>query len=392
MNFILNIIIFILWPFGGFLYSLIRPINRLTYLFFAIFFFLIGSSFYLQNELADSFRYAENYREFCENGMETMFFYYFILLGQLDIYTFLTYSICSYISDNPRVLFGLYGAVFGIFVCHYYVLIKKDNWKNNNLYYWIFIFIIYLLNPHTNINGVRFWTATWMFFSLLISCVMFNKKKNLFFICLTPLIHTSYIIPLLLFLLSRLKFFKTKTIYIFSISLFIISFVFDMNNFINLLPSDFGVFSHFQAYLDGEYMKEIAQKADSRSMIYRILSTSSICFCLYILNKVYNNTSIMTTDDVKLLDFALLLFSFCSFFGGIPSVGRFYTLLYMITIYLLYRLYIVRKNKSISLITLLLFPCFCTIIYNNLNYHSIVINPIYIYGSLGDIISFSLSY
>ena len=392
MNSLFNIILFILWPFGGFLFSMIRPINRTTYLYFAFFFFLIGSSFYLQNELADSFRYAENYKNFCKNGVDVMFVYYFLFLGQLDIYTFLSYCLCGFFSDNPRILFGLYGIVFGLFVCHYYVLIRKDFSNKKNLYIWIILLIIYFLNPHTNINGVRFWTATWMFFSLIISDTFYRKRKTFVFICLTPLIHTSYIIPLLLLFISQLQLLKTRTVYIFSICMFIIGSVLEIRKFIDFLPMDLGVFSHFQAYLDEDYISEIAQRANERSVFQRILSSCSVCFCFFILHKVYKNVTNLTKSDKKLLDFSLILFSFCSFFGGLPSVGRFYILLYMISIYLLYRLYKVQKNKHVSIVILLLFPFFCTTIYNNLIYHSIVLNPIYIYGSLGDILSFALSY
>ena len=44
INTFVNILLFIIWPFGGFFYNLLRPVSRLTYVFFVFFFFLAANA------------------------------------------------------------------------------------------------------------------------------------------------------------------------------------------------------------------------------------------------------------------------------------------------------------------------------------------------------------
>ena len=195
MNPLLNFVLFIFSPLLGVIVSIINKRNKFSDFIFLAFFFLIGCSFSFHNMEVDSYRYAVDFAQLREYDSE------FILLerlfqGKIDFYDYFVCDIVSRFTESARFLYAVYAVIFGFFVLKFYHFINEDWGKRKDTYVWIIILVIFFLNPHMNINGVRYWTATWMFFTSFIAYFIYKKRKWILGLVFVPIVHISFLIPL----------------------------------------------------------------------------------------------------------------------------------------------------------------------------------------------------
>ena len=390
MNSLCNILLFLVWPFGGFLYTLFRPYNKITYLIFASFFFMIGCSFSFSDETVDSYRYAEEFVKTSGYDFITGLLYHTVILDRIDIYYGMVSLLLGSITDNPHMLYGFFGAIYGIFVCKLFIIFKQD-WKAPfNVYVWILCALVFAFNPHSNINGVRFWTATWLYCVSLIAYVGYGEKRWLTGILLTPIVHSSFINYVGLFFASH--YFKKSyhSLLIISIMVSILNAFGIEEGLISLVPRNLSYFSHYEAYLDLSYMDERAAEQASRHFIHKLLPIYMSIVYITFLWKVRKIKYELGNQIHILLTTSMVFYIFNTLFSFIPSMARFNVVVMTIFIYLVYKYYAYYRNYVFSSFILLLVPPLIIYIYNAYWIHKAVLDPVYLTGTIDEIFEFAL--
>jgi len=213
------LLFFLFNPLIGFIEAFKNLDRHLNGLVFIAFYALFGYAISFNLTSADSYRIAA---KFCQFDFDYQLIWNLYKNGQItDIYLLFVYGIVQVFTRNPKVLFGVLGAIMGVFSClsiKQLFLIWKDN---RNVYFYILVFFFFLTISFFNVNGIRFWTATSVFSYFAIRHLYFKKKTAIIGVLLTPLIHFGFIIAALGFLAFVLMnaFIKSPHIYLMAMVL-----------------------------------------------------------------------------------------------------------------------------------------------------------------------------
>lgn len=365
-----SILLFLLWPFGGFLYSLFHFKTKSSFLIFILFFMLIGYFFTFQNTYADSYGYAIKFVELCKSKMNLSNVLDQYLNGDLtDVYTFIVSIGVSFFSEEPNVLFAFYGLIFGTFSYLCLKLQVKDRLGKLNIYFLILLFLFAFLNPYSNLNGVRFWTATFVFYYSLVN-ILYHKIKWITGLLLTSLIHFSFIIPVFVVLIY---FIFQKRLGVFW-ALFLLSVI-----FVLFEPLKFS-FDNI-VFLNGVFEKKFIDYTNTESIanLKNINSSSSVVYNIYMKSKIYYSIILLFFVKFKyceikkrkyfkeLYGITLLMFSFSNFVYYIPSMSRFMTLSFMLLFFLLFKIYNLNRTRTWQIFILIAPILFALDIYISIN-------------------------
>ena len=180
--------------------------------------------------------------------------------GAQDIYIVTISYLVGKISDNYHFFFFTLAFVFAFFQlkCLKY-FVREDNFTNSSLC--IILVCLFLWNNIYNINGARFWTASW----IALYCVfkIFYDKELWYFLlalCL-PMVHASFAaFPVILIIASIVKNFRKPLIILFCFSwaFSIVATDFQILPLGNIdLP--FAVSRKFDYYTSQEYIDEMSK-------------------------------------------------------------------------------------------------------------------------------------
>ena len=325
-----RLLFFIIWPFGAFLYSILQIRSKSSLLIVYLWFIVFGIGFSAKNPVADSFRYVEDFKsmtsfsrdDYAENVAE-----YFTFESNIkDLYTYTVNVVVSQFTDNYHYIFLIFAIVFGSFYVKSLGYFTKLPKINNKCIFYCLLFVFCFSNPIFNINGVRFWTASWIGTWFLFKIFVDNNYKYLPFITFLPLVHGSFIIYVVLVLLACLLIRKTK----FLIPLFIISFFVSAASNLELLHS---VKEYLPKFLQNqiwsysessEALQKMQGVGDYALPLYaRFLNFLPILFwtfLIFILLKEFKKLQINTLN-VRIVNLILFWYSFVNFTMSIPSVG-----------------------------------------------------------------------
>lgn len=305
---------------GGFL--TIR--NRKSLFVIFSWFLVFGMGLSDLNDLADSYRYIQDFRLACTMdyhqyiSMVKEFFTYDTEIR--DLYVISTNFIVSRFTDNYHYLFLLYAFVFGFFYIKSLELLLRYPIKNDWVFYSL-LFIFCFSNPIFNINGVRFWTAAWVCVYSTLSFILDNRK--LLLLLIAPLIHISSIIWVLLiiiFLLTR----KVQEVWVvlFIISSFIsaVSYLDILSDNTNNLPPI--IQAMIQSYTESDRAQEIMEGGQSPLYATILLNLPGYFRLILSYILIFNLRSITKEKESSTLFSAYLIVgSFVNFTASIPSVG-----------------------------------------------------------------------
>lgn len=200
-------------PLLGFINAMKNLDRRWNGLVFVLFYALFGYAISFNLTSADSYRIAAR---FCQHDFDYQTIWNMYREGSLtDVYLLFVYGVVQLFTRNPKVLYGIMGAVMGVFS---YLSVKQLFliWREGrDKYFYILVFFFFLAISFFNVNGIRFWTATSWFSYFVIRYLYFGKKRAFLGIIITPLIHFGFLIGvggfLLFILLHRLV--KSPSLY-----------------------------------------------------------------------------------------------------------------------------------------------------------------------------------
>lgn len=306
------------------------------------FYLLFGMAFMPVDEAADSYRYAEKFSIFSINPEQN-------LANSIDIYIedpeegenvkdlylyFMFYISCKIAGDNIHFLFFLFSIVFAFFSlsCLWYIT-SNENYKNCwPMYALLFLFLF--SNDIYNINGVRFWTASWIAVYMMYGYFIRRNSFYLLWLIVLPLVHQSYLLFDVFFLISvvcRLRINILIKLYIISFFLGEIGLHFT-ETVKDSLPNSLQrmVFSYTES---DEAQKKISGEIASADPLYaQILNSLPKYFeliMLYLVSIAHNKNK-----DKRMLLFTLTYFICVNICAMIPSMGRFYQVGFPLIIYL----------------------------------------------------------
>lgn len=393
LTIVVIVFLFVLYPFGAFIYSLIWINKKYSIYIILLFYLLFGLSFDpSHNYNIDGNSYYEtfiNIQNYSFSNYFNGFKSYLTFSGEYKDYYFETISfLTSLFSKNFHILFFLLSIVFSIFFYksfHYFEIVNEKDFSIIDL---ILIVLFIMSNPITNINGCRFWTAFWITLFCLLK--IFHDKDDIFFIllCITPIIHNSFIIIVIFVLFLRLFLKLNNIIFI----IYIFSFVFS-NISIYLLDTAHGFLpTLFQQQIDyyasESYINEIkASNATSHYLQYfNAIISIYLLIWGYIIYRYKTKIFDQDYNNLILVTFGIIIVS--NFFMVIPTLGRrFIILSYPLLAFLLYR---ANKYRITKLLILLIPFVFSFFFYSNIKLFFDIANSNLYSSSLFTIITSSL--
>lgn len=236
----MSFLLFIVNPFLGFLRSMKDLTQKSSAIVFIFFYALFGFAISFTLTSADSYRVGA---AFCQYQYSTSEVLLFFKDGRIpDLYRYLVYSILRPFTDNPKILFLIFGFIYGVFTYFVFRAFYKE-WGTNKKNKFFFIIVCCLLSmlAFTNVNGVRFSTATALFIFSFIEAFYYKKRVAYFGVLLAPFVHFSFyfvIITFIVYSIINLLKGRTKISFYMMVACFLAS-IFVSNNMVEgLLETD----------------------------------------------------------------------------------------------------------------------------------------------------------
>lgn len=357
-NIISLLFCFVVCPTLTFIISLFKAKNKNTDTVIFCYFLLFGLCFTINADTGfDSLRYVDYFEKVNLPLLLLEYNNYFSLDGSVhDIYFQTIAYAVSTISNNYHILFLLVATVFSIFFMQVLSIFRSDSQTQSSYYYTIFILVLMATNPIFNINGVRFWTASWVAVAALLLIARNYKIKGIVFLCFTPLIHSTYIIVVCLYFVWLIcgkyeKFWVYCAIISYpvsSLTLKILPFVSDS------LPAIYQ--STLGHYTESSYIAQVNSGVGFTLVqdIFNMLISLMVLYVLFLCHK--NKKYIKTEVQRRIFHLAAVYVSFVNIASSIPSLSSRFK--WMVLPFILYLIWVNIQHyqfKKIALCLPLLF-------------------------------------
>jgi hypothetical protein len=303
-----------------------------------------GFTLIIYSEGIDAARYAEK----LENLHNQPITWYNFLLSffssqNVDIIEpLLSYGV-SLFTDNSRVLFLVYGIVFGYFYSRNIgYLIKNVHFKYSKSV--IFLITIFALTiPFWEINGVRMWTAAHIFFFAAVRIIDGKfHLKNIVLLLLAPLMHFSFVLPVTVLMAFKILGNRPLLYYISFLFTFLISEI-ELGAVREIVTNYTPEFLNDRvvAYTQDNQMENIKEQALDNAFYIRyqgIASKIGMIILLSYLVALKKTLRRVSPKAYNYLSFSLFFLSIANLISLIPSGGRFLSVAYLfaITTFLLF--------------------------------------------------------
>ena len=343
------LLLFLFWPFLGFLLALRDFQNRFNQkiiLFFGVFF---GLLFYI-NPLQDGQRRADRLKEAYSQPFEMAFNSFDNLYKEsVDFIEPLIVFTVSRFTDYHGVLFGVYAFIFGGLMIYYLNRVHQHYLKFPNINALIFIVLLIFVNPINGINGFRMWTAAWIFSVGVINYLHEAKWRHILFASVAMFLHFSFGPLIVLLLIYKLLGNRTLLFVILAIITFFIAElnIKQVQTIAEHISPATG--SKINAYTDERYIEKVSNLNNQSAWFVTLNQKGMLYYAVALLVIIYIRTRGMFKNRVtdNFYSFTLLLLSFANISALLPSGARFYTIfnIFAFTTGLLYYVYEVKKEK-----------------------------------------------
>lgn len=358
------LLLFILWPFLACLTALANFSQKEARVVVYMFLIYYGLNFVIPDTgYVDAMGYANELRI----NASLPFSAFFKILGGLytedssvDIYEHLISFIVSRLTTDHRFLFGVFAAVFGFFYLKSINIINGIYRQNPNWNSLVHLFFFCVILPITLINGVRMWTAAWIFFYGAIHVIMDRDKRYLLVALSSSLVHFSFLsanIVLLIYFFAG----NRNLIYLpIAISSFFLPQL--LTPIIKSIGIGLGgsLQARVEGYSNEEWILGVQEHREQNTWFMQLGNDLVFYYLIVaiIIIQIVNRNSFKEKAERNLFSFLLLFISFVNFGVDIPSFGGRFKLVFFLfgTVYMI--LYFRRRNSSnINLLTLIgIFP------------------------------------
>lgn len=358
-----SFILFLIWPFLAFILAIVNYSRKESRQIVYLFLLYYGVTFVIQNEFVDSSRYAMSLKI----NAQLPFSEFFRVVGGLynsetsvDIYEPFVSFLVSRFTNNHGVLFAVYTAVFAFFYLKSINLLHDRYNQNPGWNAITFLAFFVMIIPVTAINGVRMYTAAWIFFYAAYHVVLERNTKYLILALASSLVHFSFLsanIVLLIYYLAgnRNLIYLPITVASFIVPDFIAPFLQSLS-----YSMGGALQSRVEGYTSENYI--YAQQESLAQSSWFLQISNNLIFYYLILSIIFIQIrygSLMKDKSEKnLFSFMLLFLSFVNFGMPIASFGaRFQALFFLFATMYIFLFYLKLPGNRVYLMTLLgLFP------------------------------------
>jgi hypothetical protein len=306
-----------------------------------------------------------------------------------DLYQPIITFLISRFTDNYRVLFVSFAICLGFVFSRNIWWIIEQNKSNFDLKTILLLFTYaYIVNIGIALNGVRMWTAAHFFlFGVLKYFLKQNKQIGVILICLTPLVHFAYLLPVLVFIIYLIVtlIIDYRGFYLFYLaSFFLEELDFELGRTLVLfLPKAYSERSEGFVSVEKEtqFLENVTEKPwfiefGNLGMKYGIFIFVTI-IVLKALKKRY------LIKNVNWMSFSMFLLGVSSLLTSLPSGSRYQIIAQLIVFpYLILEHFEHRNDKILQTIIWILIPGFLLysafsfrMMLEYVNYYLLVGNP-----------------
>lgn len=328
LNTCLSIMSFIIAPFLSFIGFIVRAKNERNLWILFFFYLLFGLCFTINQESGfDSLRYVEFFKSMEYGSFSDIYIANMINESSIgDIYFPTVAWLASKIGgSNYHIMFLCFALIFAIFTINSLKVFYANSHTSLSWMYSLVVFILISNNFIFNINGMRFWTAAWILLYGILTFYVVGRRIGLLWIIITPLVHSTFIIPIFLIIVAKILGRYEKIWIVF----LIISVPFSFLS-VNLIPL-------ISNYIPDIYLGKFDFYTDSKYILERSSGVgftyleNFMRFCLmilevYILYKYFKSERRNQNWKLRpLFHLTVIFVAFANFFSAIPSVGRYIT-------------------------------------------------------------------
>lgn len=287
----------------------------------------------------------------------------------LDLYYYLTYYIHGYERESPmdfyvtflrdivfqfthnsHIFMGIVGIILGYFVSKSLTRFPRSK---SRIIGCILVFLFLSIFALYMIGGIRFVTAFYVFFYGIVSYIQTDKIKYLFIACLSPLIHYTFIIAIMVFLFSVLMRKHRQILHILIISSFVFSFLPASISYDLIFSKLLSISGFYQGgidyYVSEEGSKELLEHAATAKWYTRYSQDFIEYALLLVAYLLYKKREILYIGKnvENLIILASSFFIISNFFQYVPHFGLRFSKVYLaFAIYALFCIYI--DNQSLK--------------------------------------------
>lgn len=391
-DFFLKTFLFLTLPVVSFFYSFFRVNTKSSYIIFSLMSILFGLAFSVPSGKSnreldiDGQFYRGKFESYInvtsyEFTQKTMDYLGFDSKTKDFYFDTLAYFV-SRITENYHILFMFSAIVFSYFCLKSFRFLTSEANYRFTLSTLVLV-LLFLQNSLFNINGMRFWTASWIAIYCIFQIFVSKNRKYYFLAALTPFFHGSYFIFLIVLLIAKIfKRFEKTWVY-----LFIASFVFSnlsliiielfSSNFQNYLPPS--IINLINAYTAEDY---ISAYNDTSNLSYTLIFKFILPIYLAVIVLVFflNSKAIKNNEKTKeIYLFLLVWLTVFNFLTFIPALGgRYIVTAYPIIAYIW--LVNIQKTKFDIIILFLPFALLMQL-YRQINYYLMVLEPSFFFSN-----------
>lgn len=325
-NLVGAILIFIIAPFLAFICSILR-IKNLRNLWTVFFFYLLFGLCFTINQQSgfDSLRYVEQFQSIATGNLREIFITNIMVDGSIgDVYFPIVMWIAHKLGgNNYHIMFLLFALVFASFTIKSIAIYFHNRGTSKWWVFSILVTILILNNFIFNINGMRFWTAAWILTYAMLSYYVENRKTGLIWLLITPLVHSTFVFPIFIFLIT--KFFGEKEK--LWIATLIISIPFSFLS-LKLIPFASSVLpdaymGKFEFYTEEHYI-QARSSGIGFTYLEDFMRTCMMILEVYVLYKIYKNKHHDNNWTLRtMFHYTIVFIGLSNFLSAIPSMGRF---------------------------------------------------------------------
>ena len=388
--------------------QLLRNRDEKTLLLFGVIFFGIVGSLYVYGPGSDGETHLTNAILHYTDMSAKVFFNEFYDLATLngtsaakDIYLHCISYLAASVFGVPELIHVFAGLILGYFFVKSALLVLKDRLtikKSSILTAFIILFIFD--RSLGALNSIRMWTGMWVFFYGTYSYAITKKKKFLVVILFSIIVHFSYVIVLIPFIVSYLL--RNRTYIMTAIYLVSFGLSLDFSSVENYMPQTDLVESQQKSYvIDSEEKAELFQeKAAIANSVqknfyvtygegfyssYSIVGLSFILLLFYNSKKADKKFIFLIASGLGLYTFSNLATFSPSLAGRIKTIASLFILVSSIQLLFTIARYKLSRQKlnlfNVGLVIFLIssFPMFLfqlSYLIQMLSFFSIILAPV----------------
>lgn len=343
-EFAISLFLYLILPFSSLIISFILYRKKWAKYLFILFGMYFGFTFVIPsskvNEASDSEFYAMELQKYHLNPIsfkELVNGFYSVNTLQSDIYQPLVTWFVSVFTDDSHILFAVFGLIFSFFLGKViWLMIDMSNVKLVGFASYLLLAFV-LLNPLWNINGVRMWTGLNVYLLGIIMFYFKNKPKGLILILCSCLVHVSFAIPIVFFIVYQ---FVSKININYFFILFIISFLFKglPPSLLNSVTDFFPEFVKYKLdfYTDPNTVT-LVDESNKETSFFILASQFSqalvpfliVCYMFF----YYKREIVINKRYLMFYNFLLFNVVWINMSAIIPSFGRFLAIFLMLSMF-----------------------------------------------------------